>query len=343
MSMPASATAAGSAVRLGSLAWALGDIVPIESILDDAAPADLLDRLVKNGFRACSVADEPATKLGARSVAATLACDGIDASEVDAVIYSSGSFGRDESAAPVPETRRRWAVRDAVTIDVLEPNGLLNCPLFGGIWLAGSGNLACIWRLARSLVLVHGYRTVLCVTADAIPRGRTQYRAMRDGIAVLGDGAASCIVSSDGPGPFVLEGVGQTASPRLSGLGSRHALQKRVEIMSGIRTAAKRLYETTATDADAYRWLVTNNYASSTRNEFAQIVGIGTERAYEGSVARVGHALAADPLINLGELEAASPLDPDQRVLLLATGPLTWGASGVRKIRSDALIQQARP
>ncbi len=342
--MTASATTARSDVRLGGLAWALGEIVPIESILDDAAPADLLDRLVNNGFRTCSVADEPATKLGARSVAATLACDGIDASEIDAVIYSQASFGRDETGAPLlPEPRRRWGMRDTVVDHVLRPNGLLNCRLFGGIWLAGSGNLASIWRLARSLVLVRGYRTVLCVTADAVPRGRRQFRAMRDGIAVIGDGAASCIVSSDGPGQYVLEGVGQVASPRLSGLGSRHALQKRVEIMSGIRTAAKRLYETTATDANAYRWLVTNNYARSTRNEFAQITGIGTERAYEGSVARVGHALAADHVINLTELEATSPLDPDQRVLLLATGPLTWGASAVRKTAPNGSTEPARP
>lgn len=340
--MTVAATSARSTVRLGSLAWALGEIVPIESILDDAAPADLLDRLVKNGFRTCSVADEPPTKLGARSVAATLARAGIDAAQVDAVIYSTVSFGRDETEAPLPEPRRRWRVRDAVIDHILKPNGLLHCRLFGGIWLAGSGNLASIWRLARSLILVQGYRTVLCVTADAVPRGRTQFRAMRDGIAVVGDGAASCIVSSAGPGPYVLEGLGQAVSPRISGLGARHALQKRVEIMFGIRTAAKRLYEATDTDAHAYRWLITNNYAEATRNEFAQITGIGTERAYDGSVARVGHALAADPLINLAELDATSPLDPGERVLLLATGPLTWGAAAVRMTASDCSTEPAR-
>ncbi len=333
--MTAATITARSTVRLGSLGWAVGEILPIESILDDAAPSDLLERLVKNGFRTCSVANESATELAARSVRETLAPGGFEASDIDAVIYSAGCFGRDRAGAPLPETARRWELRDAVVDQVLEPNGLRNCQVFGGIWLAGSGNVASIWRLARSLVLAQGYRAVLCVTADVVPRGRTQYRAMRDGIAVVGDGAASCIISADGPGPYVLDGVGQVASPRIGGLSTRHALQKRVEIMSGIRGAAKRLYETTDTDADAYRWLITNNYARSTRNEFAQITGVGIERAFEGSVARVGHVLAADPLINLAELDATAQLDVDQRVLLLATGPMIWGASAVRKTASS--------
>jgi 3-oxoacyl-[acyl-carrier-protein] synthase-3 len=309
---------AGPPVALSAPAYALGELVPLERAAPEATD-ELRGRLREHGFVACSVADRPPSALAAEAVRALLAATGVAPGQVDAVVYGTCSYSSE------PGTTLQAAVRDRVLV----PLGLAAARLFG-VWLAASGNLASVLRLACGLLATARCRTVLCVVADAVPDRPGEYRAMPNAVTVNGDGAAACLVSTRVGGPYRIEGVGQAASATMTGFGAGQALQKYLEIMTGVRRACERLYAATGQTADAYRWLVTNNYRRRTLEEFAAMARMPARRLFTGTIAGCGHVFAADGLINL----AAVPAAAGDRVLVLSTGPFTWGAIGL--VRTDA-------
>lgn len=80
-----------------------------------------------------------------------------------------------------------------------------------------------------------------------------------------------------------------------------------------------------------YDWLVTSNYCTTNVDDFADLAGIDRDRVFRGTVARYGHVFAADGLINLAELTGTGRVAPGERVLVLSTGPFSWGAIGLRR------------
>lgn len=77
--------------------------------------------------------------------------------------------------------------------------------------------------------------------------------------------------------------------------------------------------------------MVTNNYSSANLEDFADVAGMSADRVFRRNVDRIGHIFAADGLINLADLEATDELAPGDRVLVLSSGPCSWGAMSVTR------------
>ncbi len=240
---------------------------------------------------------------------------------MDAVVYASCNYG------VAPATAQEEAVRSTV----LEPFGLGAARLFG-VWLGESGNLASAMRLARSLLVGANLRTVLVVVADAIPAQPGEYRAMPNAVTINGD-AAACLLSTRLPGPYQLVGIGQAAVPAMAAAGRRRGLREYLHFMSGVRSALTLLYQTSGTTAESYQWMVANNYSAANLDDFADIARIPHDRLFRGNVPRYGHLFAADGLINLAGLAESTEIVPGERVLLLSTGPFSWGAVGLLRLQ----------
>ncbi|HEX3849825.1 MAG TPA: 3-oxoacyl-[acyl-carrier-protein] synthase III C-terminal domain-containing protein, partial [Polyangiaceae bacterium] len=103
------------------------------------------------------------------------------------------------------------------------------------------------------------------------------------------------------------------------------------EIVAGLRRAFAALASRTNADISDYAALITNNYAPATLANFAQALGAAPDRVFTDNVARLGHAFAADNLINLEDLTLSGALELRGRVLVLSTGPLTWGTVSLRR------------
>ncbi|BCJ50047.1 3-oxoacyl-[acyl-carrier-protein] synthase 3 protein 3 [Actinoplanes sp. NBRC 14428] len=304
-------------IRLAGPAYALGRPVPIEELV----PAgELAARLRAHGFDRCSVAAEPPSALALRAVTRLFESVAVRPGEVDAVVHASCSYGAEPGAGSSVEA----TLRDRV----LRPAGLGGLPAYP-MWLAESGNLASVLRVARALVLRPGVRTVLCVTADRMPAGPGEYRAMPNAVTINGDGAAACLLTTRPAGDYRLDGLAQVAAPEMAAYVKGQGLAKHLKIMSGVRRAATRLAEETGVPSTGYRWLITNNYAERTTGEFADMAQVPRDRRLPAAPAH-GHVFAADGLINLAAL-GPDRVRPGDRLLLLASGPLSWGAIGLTR------------
>lgn len=301
-------------VTLSEPAYAVGELVPVEQV---AAPAALAERLRAYGFATCSVADRPPSELAADAVADLLLRHGLTGGDIDAVVYGTCSH-RGEPAG-------HQGVRG-----MLDRLGLAAARLYG-VWLGESGNLVGALRLARALLTSAGMRTVLVVVADAVPKRPGEYRAMPNAVTINGDGAAACLLSTVRRGPFTVEGIGHCASPAMSAAERGSGLREYLEFMTGVRAALTALHNESGTGPDSYQWLVANNYSASNLSDFADLAGIAHERVFRGTVPRHGHVFTADGLINLAALTDSAKVAPGDRVLVLSTGPFSWGAIGLRR------------
>lgn len=309
-------TTAGPIMMAGP-AYSLGDLLPMEQAVAAGIPSGLLDRLRTYGFAYCSVSERSPSALAAESARSLFSLTGVCPADVDAVVYATCSH-RSE-----PSSTQERAVREGV----LEPLELSSARLFG-VWLGESGNLVSAFRLARSLLVARGMTAVLILVADGVPKLPGEYRAMPNAVTINGDGAAACLLSTWIPGSYRLEGIGQVASPAMCQAGRRPGLREYLEFMAGVKAALALLYQTSGTSADCYQWMVTNNYSETNISDFAGVAGIPSERVFRDNVSRHGHAFTADGLINLFDLTESADIHPGERVLVLSTGPFSWGAIG---------------
>jgi 3-oxoacyl-[acyl-carrier-protein] synthase-3 len=174
-------------------------------------------------------------------------------------------------------------------------------------------------------------RTVVVVAADAIPRLPGEYRAMPNAVTINGDGAAACLLSTDVPGPYQLDGIGQAAAARMATENRGRGLREYLEFLAGVRQAVARLYSACGTSGHSYRYLLANNYSAANLDDFADVAGVPKDRVFRDNVPKYGHVFTADGLINLAGLTQTVEVLPGERVLLLSTGPVSWGAIGLRK------------
>jgi len=299
---------------LSEPAYAVGELVPVEQVAGRGA---LAERLREYGFDTCSVADRPPSELAADAVAELLLRSGLTGGEVDAVVYGTCSH-RSEPAGDQGVRR------------MLDRLGLAGARLYG-VWLGESGNLAGTFRLARALLASTGVRTVLVVVADAVPKRPGEYRAMPNAVTVNGDGTAACLLSTVHRGPFTVEGIGHCAVPAMSAAGRGTGLREYLEFMTGVRGSLTALYQASGTGPSSYQWLVANNYSTSSLGDFADLAGIPHERVFRGTAPRHGHVFTADGLINLAALTDSAEVAAGDRVLVLSTGPFSWGAIGLQR------------
>lgn len=302
---------------LSEPAYALGRLVPVEEVTGRPA---LGARLREYGFGTCSVADRPPSRLAAAAVAELLPRRGLTGTDVDAVVYATCGHRGEQTG-------------DRDVRAGLDRLGLNGARLYG-VWLGESGNLAGALRLAHALLRTTDARTVLVVVADAVPERPGEYRAMPNAVTVNGDGAAACLLSTVHRGPYALEGVGHRARPAAAAAGRATGLREYLAFMAGVRGALTALHRTSGTGPHSYQWLVANNYSTSHLDDFADLAGLPHDRVFRGNVARHGHVFTADGLINLAALTGTAEVTAGDRVLVLSTGPFSWGAIGLRRIEN---------
>lgn len=316
-------------IYLAGIAHALGELRPIEQALAGDVQPELMAKLRENGFRQCALSPATPVELARAAAERLLATLDLPPGHVGAVVYATCSYWSDDAhlLGAVPAVAR---LSHRVATALLAPLGLQRAPLFG-VYLAESGNVASALRVAKNLIAVDGLQNVLVVTADQVPRGEGEYRAMPSGVTINSDAAAACLVSSERRHGFELEAVAQKASPRMASLEKGQGMQKYLEIITGLRAAARSVFEALGTRPGDYTRLVANNYSLQTLHGFADALGFQRDRLFLDNVGRFAHAFSADALINLADLEAAHPASPGDRVLALSTGPLTWGAVSLKK------------
>lgn len=288
------------------LAYRLGQLTPLEELSGDALPAGTVDALLARGQRLCSVAGAE-YPLITGSVLDTLAGAGVEPGEVDRVLVTSESI-------LISGSKRDHERRRAELYSHLSDCGLERAPVML-LTFSGCSSAVMALEYASHVVRAGSARNVLVVAADRVYEGGD--RVLEPEVSVVGDGAASCLVSArdGGSGDFDLgwvrrRGFLKAVKPeRSTNFGPALVMLGRALTSLGREVG-------TGTAALDEAWLACNNYGLPTVRLFAHALGHANRRVFVDNIAAIGHLGSPDPIVNLAALAGR-----EQTVLLLATGP----------------------
>jgi 3-oxoacyl-[acyl-carrier-protein] synthase III len=302
-------------VFIRGIAYRLGEPVSISSVPELAKDGSALEDLLALGLERCAIASGSSADLLGESVAATLRGAAIDPSTVDAVVYASNGL-RD---AAVPAIKA-----------VLRSLGLGRAYPYG-VTLSACGNLQAALTLGALLVSSGQAGRVLVATADKNSEYGPESRIYSANVTVYSDGAASCILDAE-PSALELVEVGQHSDGAVAELqqqgGALSALLKHT--VGGIVKTVQGVMSRSQISMASVQRLYMNNYNRSVLRVFGLQLGVRPERVFSDNIARFAHAYAADTLINLHDDLAVRTPAAGELLLLIGTGPDTWGATLLR-------------
>lgn len=286
---------------LDSFASCTGTATPLAEIA--GLDPDVRDVLAAGGMETVLVATRTPVEMAVASLGATLQDD--DPGEIAAVVWATTSF-----------SERSWYTDDVS--HALLGLGLGQTDVIG-VTLGECGNLGPALRTCRALVGEAG-RPVLLVCADAVRAGAS--RVVAPNVAVLSDGAASCLVRP-GAGAVAVEAVAQTSNHRLRELDPQTAGMRTLRITAkGVALAAQRALDAAGRTPAEVTALLLPNYNRSAQALFAQQCGIELSRVRTPTLESQAHLFAGDLLTGLPLV--AAELDHDDVVLAIAAGTCTW-------------------
>jgi 3-oxoacyl-[acyl-carrier-protein] synthase-3 len=291
---------------LTGFAFELGTLRTIEEMAEDGlVPPEQAEQLIARGQRLCPVA-ESEEPLIAATVRHSLDSAGLDAADVDRVLLASESILIAESKAGHQAARARLYL-------ALAGLGLGHVPVLM-LTFAGCASAVAALEYATLLVDRGDARTVLVITVDRVlPGGR---RVLPPAVSILGDGAASCLVTSqpNQPDDLELRRVWRRAFLTAVALDRAEDFGPSLVMLGrSLVSLAKEVRPTGALDGTAF---TCNNYGTPTVRLFSRTLGIDDHRVFSANIDRVGHLGCADLLVNLASMPRSG-----EDVLVLLTGP----------------------
>jgi 3-oxoacyl-[acyl-carrier-protein] synthase-3 len=298
---------------LGRISYALGEEArPITDLAELQTDPDLAEMLTRFGLQTFHQSVGSTLTLLRRSVAETLHCL---PRPVDTVLFASraterADFGPGELAV------------------FLQDLGLERARVVG-IGLAHCANLLASLQIAQLLVATGQARCVLLLAAErAMP---AESRIVPPAISILSDAAASALLVADFELDYELLEVdcSQDAAVLASSKQTRF-IEYMTTVGTQLRLVAARVLARAEFSASNLAAVIPSNYNTWMLTRAARMLGIEEARLFLDNVPRCAHAGAADVLINLSDRQRSRGIAPDARLLLLASGPMTWGAACIR-------------
>lgn len=200
-----------------------------------------------------------------------------------------------------------------------------------GAVVAGVNQQACASmfsaiQLGRaSLIADPSLATVLCVASDRLPDG-----VPRDIVFnVVSDGACAVLLRRETPMNRVLA-IHQVTKPMLFGDGAGHTDgMPDAEVVAAYFPTAVRVIEDTVRKAglslDDIDWIIPHNVSLRSWEILLGMLHIPMRKLFEANIARVGHTISADNIMNLRDAQDAGLLHRGDRLLLFTFGfGLNW-------------------
>lgn len=304
-------------VKLGAIGYQLGKARPLAelSASDEAARARVLARPEFAHFLS-----EPSAspyELAAAAIDKTLAVSEVAPAAIDAVVFATDSF------CSVKQTMSFY--RELVTT-----RGLGSAyPTI--VSMSECANFHAALDVAHMLVARDRARNVLLLSVDLADVVSPDSRIVGDGIGVMSDAAACCIVSSQLHDGLDVLAVEKAISPGLLPGGQPMSVQE--DLLLRIEANEQlfgRLMEAAGTAAGEVRKVLPSNLSVPMLTTFLGDVGFSAQQLFTSNHRRMGHCLASDCLINLHDHVAAEGADAGDTFVLYGVGPATWGAAVLR-------------
>ncbi|HEY6088789.1 MAG TPA: 3-oxoacyl-[acyl-carrier-protein] synthase III C-terminal domain-containing protein [Gemmatimonadaceae bacterium] len=184
-----------------------------------------------------------------------------------------------------------------------------------GINQIGCASIFAALRMARALIVAEDdLKTVLCVSADKFPAGR--YRDLAYNL--VSDGACAALVRRGEGGNRIVECTQVTKGA----LWDSEEIEN--EIIAAYFPTATALVERTLAKAgiemDDIALVIPHNVSLRSWEILGRLIGCPPDRIYTDNIARVGHTIASDNLLNLRCATESGRIQKGDKLLLFTFG-----------------------
>lgn len=310
---------AGAAYYLPPLTRDLRALAASGLIAGEVAPLETF------GFVNARLADESHVDMAIRAARQVLEETDTDPADVNLVLYAGALAS--SSVAPcappppgatlhlgtVPELFRYPASMLQQELD------LVNAVVTGVNQQACASIFSAIQLGRMTLAADPGVETVLCVASDRLPDG-----VPRDIILnLVSDGACAVLLRRDTPDNRILA-LHQVTKGMMYGEVALDA-----EIIAAYFPTAVTVIRDTLRKArltmDDIAWIIPHNVSLRSWEILLGMLRVSPTKLFSGNIARVGHTMAADNIVNLRDAQDAGLLNKGDRLLLFTFGfGLNW-------------------
>lgn len=198
--------------------------------------------------------------------------------------------------------------------------------------IMGCHNAVTGFRVARNLMKSEDKKNVIVVTADILNRDGTR---LSDGLTLLGDGAASCLISVEKRHTYRLIDVMLHDNHRLyrySNTGPTAQLFY-IEWLRSAAKVSKELLARNGMEVNDLKAVIPNNYSAEISQRIADALETDIRRLVPFNPTS-GHVWSSDVFIGLEKLDTHFDIDDGDRIMMLGTGQQNFGAILLEKVGS---------
>ena len=307
-----------SKIYTGAFAYHLGEeSFNIEESLELCNDYELLTQFKESGLAKFWVCNSSPLTLAEKAIKESLSQLEIPPSKIDAVFYATNSFWNEE-----------FHSQESIC-SLLVNNGLVEAYPVVFTFSFCAGVITALNAAYKSL-LQGQYKNVLVVTADQLPGDMSRIVAPK--ISIASDAASCCFLSTKECFPWELK------SPFLkfnAYLGMMDANVQFVDYMQGVGKGVTETIQGALTQAEIQvndiTKVMSNNYNKWISPSMLRLSDISSHQIYMDNISRFGHAGSSDIVLNLTEFMSTADSELANNLLLLATGPMMWGASVLKR------------
>lgn len=273
----------------------------MEQTLEDLVSAGLTnsdrEKLTQLGFGTIRIAgSEPAEQMAVKAVRDLVVRSNFDLDRIDVVLYA-GALAI--SSAVTTDDQERWGAMSDPTPLFRFPGpylqselGIPNASVIGVTQMACNSFQATL-RVARALIAAEpSVNHVLCVAADRFPPGAKREIVYN----LMSDGACAGMVSRGEKSNRLLATTQITRGAYWDSTISHDQLIAAYFPLA--RRAIVEAVEAAGCALDQIDLLIPHNLNLKSWRILAQILGISLDRIYTRNIARIGHVVASDNIIN---------------------------------------------
>lgn len=250
------------------------------------------------------------------------------------VLFTVASSSLEAAGCAVPDIDAILMVNSPVNEALLFKT--LNLTGFQRPWLLGlnfqdCGGCEAAMRVAGDLVArAGGMQRVLVVLYGKIPEG--QSRIGWGGETVFSDGAAACVVSSEGSGLEIISSEVLT-NPKLAWIREAGSHTRYFEeSLTSMAAIARKALQRAGIDISAISRVFATNGSSVYHGIIASALGVPLERIHADDMADLGHVFSCDGLIGLQTYISAHGAQSGEYFMLISWSPFVFGATVLRQI-----------
>lgn len=264
------------------------------------------------GFERCHILD-PAEELSALLVdAGRAALEGVAPEDVGMLFLVSGLPERDVADAAGPLELFRYPVaRAQYELGLTRASAL-------AVSQQGCSGLLTTVDMAARLLATSGRPAALVLAGDALPASSGREILYN----LMGDAAAALLLTREAPRNRIVA-FRQHTQPYYWDTPAREQ-----ELLAAYFPLAQRVILGCLADAgmavEDVRWFVPHNVSRRSWQILARLLGVPDERVWTENIARLGHSVSCDHVVNLADMQAAGVLAPGDRLVLFTFG---FGAS----------------